>query len=945
MRAIAILGALVTAVRAQTPNPQMPTATAPVATSTIRFVSEGADSVRGTRAVGAVGLALLQRTINLELHAVSRDVALLEIGHAAGANVAYAADLVPKTGTVTFDREATTVEHALERALAGVAVDVVIGNGTVSLIARGVESLVSIDGTVVDSVRHTPVRLAAVRLAAVRLGGRGETVLTDDAGRFHFAAAPDAIVLDIRRVGFRPASIRVDASHASQTVQVAMTPGAIGLPAILVTAPDESIADEAGRRTMMAALARRAATRASTHSYAYEAHLRLLEGQSATSLASAELVVAREAVVRGYWEGAKRAQQTLVAQRRAVRSWASGGIALTTNQLHVLSVVAFDGDGWTILGQPDVPLPSPIARNALDHYRFSVIDTTAIDGRRAIRLAIVPRANRTAAFDGIIDVADSTFDILNVRVGLGASTAASFSLDGLQLDIHFDDVGRQCYMPVAISTTVHARSLASIPMTSEYVASIAGYRFDVDRPSGAGVFKVVVAPGADRASDDIYLAAPTLPPLPVSLAKSRNSATVQSGPAAVDSIPAAVAWNEPDQFQLSLNSFSDVRFNRVDGWSYAASGTWERLRASPSLTPMVRIGHLFGSDRTVYRVGDEVVLSAQRRATFALGLHDETLTPELIAGAAYNPTLGAIVAGPGADAQQYFRERGIDASLGVGLIGLTQLSIGYRDVRQSTLAMLDRYARRGSGPLGLSPIANRGIDDGRSRSVSASVAYDSRPLLLESHRFERLDAGAFTDFTASGTFTRVSLAAERSSPAMTGGDFDYRRYQLRVERRSETWMLGSTDVLVVGGLSGGRLPFQRLFTATGGSPLPSADTPFSTMGDSVFGGSRAAAIVASHELDRATMRGAHLPLLSSLPISFTFGAAALWTDAVHDRRVLGVTTPYTEVGTTVAFSLPLANHVPGVRWLAPNTIALHFGEQLSRYDTERRRITLQIRRD
>ncbi len=174
----------------------------------------------------------LQRSVALDLRGVTRDRALTEIGRAAGLSVVYASEVIPGAGSVVLTNRAISVGEAFRTILAGLPIDVLIGeHGSMILLARAAIAVAVVDGVVVDSVSRTPVRLAAVRL-----DGRSEMVLTDDAGRFHLTGSPGALQVDVRRIGFRPASLRVTAVLGITKASIALAPTPVGLPTVAVGA-------------------------------------------------------------------------------------------------------------------------------------------------------------------------------------------------------------------------------------------------------------------------------------------------------------------------------------------------------------------------------------------------------------------------------------------------------------------------------------------------------------------------------------------------------------------------------------------------------------------------------------------------------------------------------------------------------------------------------------
>ncbi len=623
----------------------------------------------------------------------------------------------------------------------------------------------------------------------------------------------------------------------------------------------------------------------------------------------------RESVIEGYWEVSGRTRQTTIARRYGVLT--AGGTRWSITD--VPNVEDFDRDRWLLMGLTREPLPSPIAANALKHYAFSLLDTVMVEGRRAFRLSIRPNSSERPAFDGIIDVADSTFDILTVDVGIAQTVDKDLDIIGLRERLRFADVGAGRWMPVAIETTLRGSILDVTSMGLQLTATLGNFRLNGGAPSRLIEYPFVVANGADAASKGVYAKRPPVPLTPAE--------TLALKP--FDSVP--LPW----WLHINLSSnMSDIRFNRVDGWTPSLGGAWRAPAFAPSMAPTVRLGYALGSRHWSYLAGDQLVLSAANRVSIGALFHDETVTSPVFASDRYNPTFGAVLAGAGADNLNYHRERGVVASASTRLIALTQLSVSYTDARQSSLSIRPRYATLSGGRFGLVSQPNAPILDGQLHALSASISYDSRPMLLEPHGYARLSDTGIPQPTAS--FTTVSLETELSAPATLGGDFTYRRSVARITRSQQWGALGSTTLTGMAGLATGNLPPQRYFDIDGGASLSSKDTPFSTLGDSVLGGSRAAAVTVEHVFPASLLKRSGIPGIRSLPIDFAVHGGAFWStfapSVIVPRGAAVGSAPsgYREVGFTAGYRIPFL----------PFELAVRVGRRLSRYPTSGTRLTI-----
>src|SRR5439155_22828652 len=88
-----------------------------------------------------------------------------------------------------------------------------------------------ISGRVRNAVSGSPIPIAVVRVA----GGSAST-LTNDGGRFRLELPLGPQRLEVRRIGFRPASIEIVVQSSDTVPDIRMEPVAVTLDRVLITA-------------------------------------------------------------------------------------------------------------------------------------------------------------------------------------------------------------------------------------------------------------------------------------------------------------------------------------------------------------------------------------------------------------------------------------------------------------------------------------------------------------------------------------------------------------------------------------------------------------------------------------------------------------------------------------------------------------------------------------
>jgi Family of unknown function (DUF5686) len=728
--------------------------------------------------------------------------------------------------------------------------------------------------------------------------------LTDDEGRYRIAVPPGDAQIVVRRIGYEPASVTVTTTGSITRRAIYLRPIAIGLAPVVVSARDEF-----ARELMRRAIARKHALFSKLHDYRYDAYVKfVLRDFEKPQDQAASVLLISETRTSVYWEQPDQYQETILARRQSMN------LDRERNLVSVGDIVNFTRDRIDIQKYSVV---SPIADDALDHYDYRVLDTLVVDDRRVFRLAIQPKSASSPLFVGMIDVADSTYDVLGIDVGVNEAVRFSF-LENLRYRQRLKDMGGGRWMPyeIRLSGEVHfAIPLPGVPerMPFEHVASLDNFRFDQGhRPSNLGEFRIVVHERADRTDSTIWAA-----PGAVSITPAERAAWARID--SVEHLPPAfgdrILQGLVGAFRLTTNS-DFFHFNRVDGSTVGAGRTWIQI---PRVVLRTKLDYATGSDTWQYRLGGRVRVADTRRLWLGAAIFDETANRQALVSREYNPTYRALFFR--LDPLDYYREWGWSATLTSKLIDFTRVSFKYTDVAQSSQSVVTDYAVFSTDRV---QRVNPLITDGRMRSFSGALTYDSRPLLQE---------GGQAFYLQTLTRTRVVLDAEVASPSLIPNDFDFRRYSLLIDRQQRTLNLGLTTIMAVGGIATGTVPPQRYFVVDFGmKTLTFQGSGFNTMRENSYAGTRAAMIAVRHDFDRLLFAKSGIPLVRDLPLTLSIHGGVFWTDFANhtllasDTLLQTARTPYSELG------FGLGNLTP---FLSPFNIAAYFTWQLSSYPTSR----------
>jgi hypothetical protein len=522
----------------------------------------------------------------------------------------------------------------------------------------------------------------------------------------------------------------------------------------------------------------------------------------------------------------------------------------------------------------------------------------------------------------VIDIADSTADVVSIDVGVNAATRFNY-VSNIRYRQRLRDAGAGRWMPYDIQFSGEVRIALPIPgfpnqLAFEHRAALEDFRFDTERrPADLTQYRIVVDERADRPDSTTWTAPSALPLTPVERAAWAH---IDSTAHAPTSAGRRIAGGVALALGLGTNP-GFFHFNRVDG-SYVGAAWTGRQR--PGWVVSTKLGYAFGREAWQYRVGSDFRLSSARQLWIGWSYADETVRRPTLVSSRYNPTVRAL--GARLDPLDYYRERGLGLSLRTRLFNHTGFELHYTDARQSSLPVTTDYTLFAVTRL---ERPNPPIVDGHLRAVAGSLTYDSRPLLRDKGVDYRMGSLAWT---------RLTLGVELAAPDVIPNDYSYRRYTVDIERRQRTLNLGVTTLHGALGIATGYVPPQRYFTVDFGMETATFQrNGFNTLAETNYTGTRAALLTVRHDFDRLLFVKSRLPLVRSLPFTLSLQGGVFWTDFIDhppqpgDLLLAAARRPYTELG------FGLGNLTP---FLSPFNLAAHFTWQLSSYPTHGFRLGL-----
>ncbi len=773
---------------------------------------------------------------------------------------------------------------------------------------------VTISGTVYDIETHEPVPFATVHLL-----NTGRTATANDRGQFRLVTAPgDSCQLKFSHVAYYSDQLTLIAPDTNVVQDISLRPTMVVLNTIRVTAGN----NDPGEAIILEAIKRKQEILNRLHDYRFDAYTKLVV-RDKKKPDSASIILITESQVSSFWERPDHYKETITLRRQ------TKNLPPDANLVAVGDILNFNKDRIDL---GDEQVVSPTAHDALDHYRYYLLDTLFIDSARVFVLDVEPRSDVNPLFVGRIQIVDSTFDVVGVDFGFNAAFHPPMA-SNLRYAQRFALFHEKYWMPVEIHFSGEVDLPFPIPgvpreMTFAHVASLNSYRFEEGTPKGTfGEVAAEVAPQADRIDTTAWAVGQTIPLTDNEKQGYTRIDSIESRPKPLAKQLIRLLFAIP---LIASTQDQFFHFNRVEGTYVGLGGT---LRPNPRLSIGLRGGYAFETDRGQYEGSLSYLLWKPQAVQIQMTYHQRVVhRPALYYSGNESMTLPALI--DGSDPFDYYNERGYHFQVSGKLVNHTRLVLGYHHYRQTSLERKTDYTL--FDPT--YPIRdNPPIADGSLRAVSAEFRYDTRPMFRLKGRDVYANAFVYTQF---------SVGVERSSPDLLDSDFSYTRFSARLYRRQNTLGLGQTSFLANAGVGTRFLPPQRYFGITF-SPMSNYQRDgFQTLDGRNFGGSTALSMAMEHDFGTRLFRWSGLPLIKRLPFELSIHGGVFWTDFgllwgdfnrheyfPGDENVRTARTAYSEIGFGLARLAP---------FLGPFNLQFLATWQLSVYDTNRFAISWEL---
>jgi len=720
------------------------------------------------------------------------------------------------------------------RRLTAVLCLLVLLSHPVSASSAAGEDRVRLSGVVRDASTGDTVSAANVRVLGTTLG-----TVTNRSGNYILALLPGSYRMVFSSLGYSPDTVAMELTR--DTVHdVMLIPSEIVLAEILVTGEDPAL--EIIRRTI--ANKRRWMER--LRSYELDAFTRQ------TIMRDTAIASISESFTKGYWQRGDTLRE-IVRQKRQTEN-----IKSQFNFAAVGRIMNFYEDRLHFAGYEFV---GPVAEDAFDYYDYKLLETRHGRDGDVYTIRVLPQRRTNPLFTGTVSIVEGVYALVGVEVEPNEAFLFPFlkekSIRYRQQFALYDDV---YWMPVDI--TIDASFTIGIVGFSfpriGFRQTSAIYSYDINVPIPDSIFR-----GSRLTVDSLALERDTL--LWKEIQVIPLSPPEQAAYAALDSTKSLEVQFRPGGMAAtigtdagilgSLVEFVDFAFNRVEGFHLGASV--ERKNILPVLDVKGALAYGF-SDRVLkYSAGAVLYTSPTRSLGFGGELFRRTENrPDR---GTYSPLVtafGCLLAKN--DYRDYFRSVGWEASIRLRSAKHISAELTYHASRDLSDSVHTRFSV--FYPSRLYRV-NPAVREGSMRSVQFHSHLGREPVPLELEARDALD-----------------ISVEYARPGVTGGDFDFLRYDMVASLQMTTFgrsffFKPNLRLRLAAGTSSGSLPPQRAFALESSMRGLGPFGVLRTAGVKEFRGTGYVSLAAEHNFRTLPFLALGVPFLYEKNIELVVGGA------------------------------------------------------------------------
>jgi hypothetical protein len=576
------------------------------------------------------------------------------------------------------------------------------------------------------SGKVTDAKTGEVLIGATIQLKQGEKIIkgarTNADGVFRVSVPEGRYVLEVRFIGYE--TYREEISVALPIEKdIRLKQGEVTASEIVVSA-NEDFATTIIKR----AIRYKRTQRRTLQTYQVEAYCKQLLKSDTTIVAIAEVFA------NGYWRKGDTLREVVIQERitENVKSDLRSSGAVISAGLR--SLVDFSEERIRISGNKVV---SPIADDALDYYRYELVDIKKADGLEFYTLRLVPQSKYVPLFKGEIRIASNTYALISVDVEPTAGFRLPYVSDAVfcykQAQEYFtDSIGRGYWLPAnqviegGLTISI-GHGLIELPRISfRTTTAIRNYSINTGVPDSLFEQKLVQKSPTAEQFDSLFWQQRDFVALTTEEVKayrtldSTKSLREQFKPKGAMS---GLVNSRGISFSGSGFSWFNVpmiRFNRVEGWFLGAQLELDSL--TKHIKARGSLGYGFERKEVLWSAGTTQWLDEKRIIGFSLDAYKTTsFTPEWLSPWDISNAYSSLVYKE--DYHNYFQAEGWKFAFVHQPKSNFFILLGYRSQTERTMSNRTNFSwfnRNKQFRL------NPAIRDGNTRSLVLSGEYGLR---------------------------------------------------------------------------------------------------------------------------------------------------------------------------------------------------------------------------
>ncbi|KAF0150896.1 MAG: hypothetical protein FD143_2405 [Ignavibacteria bacterium] len=543
------------------------------------------------------------------------------------------------------------------------------------------------------------------------------------------------------------------------------------------------------------------------------------------------------------------------------------------------------------------PLLSPIADDAIDYYDYFIEDTLALDKKSVFKIKFEPLRKIDPGFVGTIYIADKTYNLVKLEVGLNTPANPGKIFDKINILQQFTEFENNIVMPIDYRISVEGNPLGLVKFGFELNTIF--YDYQINNPLGKDIFDMTilkVKSDADKKDSLYWKSTQTIPNTEEELEAYARIDSIESKPKKF--------WDRFSLFSPTINIEDNISitgplsiysFNRVEGHTLNFGiNAIQQFNKRSSLRMDLSYG--FDDQKFKGEFAGIYYLGEHRTSNLTLRAFNK-LTDLFSEAMRYSKLTSSLVSLIGKyDFRDYYYTKGFNAGIWSQVFPVLSFGIGYQNRTDNSA-----YVNTDFSIINTDKIYNsvQQIYETRINAITTNFQLDFRKFIEDGYFKRKVNQGG-ANFTLGGYFTFSNSSFLKSS-------LDFQLYRITLNGYIPTFGAARTNFNLTGFFTNGRVPFQMMYALPGNISGASQSSSFRTLRtDEVFG-DNAVVLSIDNDLGDEFFRLLRLDFLIDWQVNMSvFLNAAIVETKKESRSILPFINRYGIGRNPIEFTKPFA---------------------------------------